>query len=465
MRTIIVKAAVLIILILFLYPCSGVQVNFPPDQGPYTGDYVLIQEPGRYTLEENVSHSYPVGVIITSSSVILDGQGYQIHPGETGGPSAGIWITRADKEGNPVTGVKIQNCTISNEVTGIYVEGSDSSEFPWGSRSSDNTNLNGSDSREIKITKVTISGCRKGIASYDGSRLFIGESEFRDNEGGVYMNGGVPDISDLTVTANSDFGISLHNTTGGEISGCRIEANPGAGIILDSVSGLQIWNNILDNPENIQVMNSGGITLNTDLQNQTNIIHGSVMGGNLWAQGGVPIYVSHQITDEDRNGIGDSPYITDSGLEDHYPLIPPGNGFSPVISSGNQEILPEVTPIPTPLSIITGIHGVISGDTIPAEMKSGTTSQAGLTLLNDGTDDWLDNQAVGIRALGDAASWGPEWMAIPSVVSSKQAYTVNFNITAPHDPGTYELSYQAVRGGQGVSVTFGRPYKKVVSVT
>ncbi|OQB37267.1 MAG: hypothetical protein BWY05_00854 [Euryarchaeota archaeon ADurb.Bin165] len=97
-------------------------------------------------------------------------------------------------------------------------------------------------------------------------------------------------------------------------------------------------------------------------------------------------------------------------------------------------------------------------------MKAGSSYKVNITLLNDGSENWLDLHAVGIRAIGDTALWGPEWIPVPPGINSKQAYTVNFEINAPKIPGTYELSYQAVREGQGVSVTFGRPHKKAVTV-
>ncbi len=97
-------------------------------------------------------------------------------------------------------------------------------------------------------------------------------------------------------------------------------------------------------------------------------------------------------------------------------------------------------------------------------MQTKTSYPVTITIFNDGSDDWLDMHAVGIKATDQAATSGPEWLVIPSIVKSKQSYTFNFELMSPSTPGTYELSYQAARGGQGVSVTFGRPYKKVITV-
>lgn len=449
-----------------MFPSSGTQIQFPPAEGPYTGDYVLIQEPGRYTLENNISHTYPIGVIITSSSVILDGQNKHISSATQDEPSVGIWISRKDKEGNPVTGVKIQNCVITDEITGVYFEGSDSSEFPWGSRGSVDSNMSGGSGREIGMTNTVITGCKTGIAAYDAEKSVISKSELRDNDKGIVITEGSPDITDLVIAGNKGSGITLRDTNGGEVSGCRIEGNADAGIVLDGVTGLKVWNNILDNYANIKTSDSRSILLNTTISNQTNIIKGPVTGGNLWSESGIPVYKSQKISDEDQNGIGDSPYEI-AGLKDHYPLIPSGSAYSMAPVPVESPVLPVKTPVPvsTPFSIITGIHAIIAGDSIPGEMKTNTKYPVELILQNDGSDDWMEMHAIGIRASGDAATWGPEWMPVSSVIPSKQSHTFTFTIQSPSEPGTYELTYQAVRTGQGVSITFGRPYKKVVTVT
>jgi parallel beta-helix repeat protein len=289
-------------------------------------------------------------------------------------------------------------------------------------------------------------------------------SRITANEKGIEISGGTPEIKDVIVSESTASGIFLDKTQGGMITGCRIEGNHGPGILLDHAAGIQIWNNILDNQVNIRNIASEGVLLSQPLSNQTNIIKGPKTGGNLWAQGGIPVYTSQMIPDADQDGIGDIPYI-ESGLIDQYPLIPAGTGFTHK-EMEVHDVAKVVTPAPvsTPFTIITGVHAVITGDSIPSYMQPGRSYKVNITLLNDGSENWLDMHAVGIRALGDTATWGPAWLAVPTGVNSKQSYTIPFELTAPTIPGTYELMYQAVREGQGVSVTYGRPYKKVVTV-
>ncbi|MDD1724264.1 MAG: right-handed parallel beta-helix repeat-containing protein [Methanospirillum sp.] len=441
-------------------------MTFPPDNSN-TGGYVLIDEPGRYTLEHNITHTYPVGVIITSSSVILDGQGFSITPATTGDPSVGVWISLTDKEGKPVTGVTIQNCSVSGEVTGVYAEGIDSSEFPWGTeRHADPDMVQAANTpRDLKLSDLVVENCTTGISSKSVSRPVIRGSEIRYNQNGILVSGGSPEIRELTVSENTGDGIILSETTGGEVTGDLVEDNAGAGIFLDRVSGLVIWNNILDNPVNIRQTGSSSVRLQKERKNQSNIINGVVSGGNLWATGGVPVYSEEGIGDADGDGIGDIPYETGPGLSDLSPLVPSGSGFVPpeVITT---QVTPEntPTPVPTPLSVITGIHAVINGDSIPVEMQSGQTYHVNITITNDGSDDWQVTQGIGIKAEDIAATAGPEWQPVNSVVPSKQSYTLNFDLTAPAEPGTYDLTYVAKREGQGVTVTFGRPYIKTVKV-
>jgi len=465
-RTIV--CAALCMTLFFLYPVHGVSLAFPPESGTYTGDYVLIDEPGRYTLENNITHAYPVGIIITSSSVILDGQGHSIRPAKTNDPSVGIWVALFDSEGKAITGVRIQNLTIQDEVTGIYLEGSDSSEFPWGKDHGSDPSVSDmlTSDRDCTCSDVTITGSRIGFSSKNLKKPVLLSSRISGNEKGIFISGGTPEIRDLVIAENTGSGIYLENTEGGVITGCRIEGNHGPGILLDHAPGIQIWNNILDNQMNIKNIASEGAVLSLSLTNRPNIINGPKTGGNLWVQGGIPVYASQMIPDADQDGIGDIPYI-DAGLIDQYPLIPAGTGFTPQVPAEPEPPVQTQTPVPvsTPFTIITGVHAVITGDSIPSAMQAGKSYQVNITLLNDGSDNWLDMHAVGIRALGDAATWGPAWLPVPSGIHSKQSYTIPFELTAPAKPGTYELMYQAVREGQGVSVTYGRPYKKVVTVT
>lgn len=461
----IVSLLSLFFILISLLPSICTAAPFPPDDYQYTGDYVLITEPGRYSLEKNITHTYPVGVIIASSSVILDGQGNWIKPATTGVPTVGIWITLTDASGELITGVTVRNVKVSDEVVGIYNEGYDSSEFPWGS---DRTGTYLSDiqkMREMTFSDISIENCTIGIVSRDTRRSTIEKSEIEGNKEGVIISNSTPEIKSTIVRNNTRGGITLIRTNDGGISGSKIQNNAGGGLLLEEVTGLTIWNNILDNHDNLFLTGNNEAQLFREPKAAPNIINGGITAGNYWVAGGTEVYEEQGIRDVEGDGIGDSPYIAGPGLSDLYPLVPVGFGaLHAEEPEAVSAVIMPVTPVPTPFSIITGFHAVITADTIPSEMKAGDTAKVSLTLTNAGTDDWLTQQSVGIRALDIAAAWGSEWMQIPSLVQSKQSYTFSFDLHTPQEPGIYELKYQAARGGQGTFATFGRPYIRKITL-
>ena len=456
----ILTVLTLCIMTLCLIPYTMAAINYPNLQNPYNSASILINESGKYTLENNISHSVPIGVTIAASSVFLDCQGYHISPEIKGGPTVGIWISDKDKSGRPVSEIKVTNCTIDDEIVGVYGEGQDSSEFPWG-RYDPKTDFILDNSSEVILTlsKISTNNCTKGIAIHEKDKSLLTNIISKYNRDGIFISTGSTSIRESSIIDNSHTGILLKNTTDCVIAGCRIESISGTGITLEGISGVRIWNNILNNPVNIQQTGSRDIVLNTEKEPGQNIIHGTITGGNFWIINGTPIYDIYKISDQDKDSIGDIPYISEIGVPDKFPLILPGSGFTSI---------PEPTTIPTPyptiLSTLTGIHALISGDTIPGEMEAGRTYQVTITLTNDGSEDWINSLGIGIKTIDQASVYGPKWQQIETFVPSKQTYTFTFTITAPSSPGVYEMAYQAGRAGQGVSVTFGRPYIKKVIV-
>ncbi len=486
-------------------------ILFPPAEGPYSGDYVYITEPGRYTLEQNISHSYPVGVIIAAPSVILDGQGCQISPSGSGSePHIGVWITPRDTAGRLVTGVSIRNLSVSGETYGIYAEG-DTPDFSFGTAPARDS-IGGED-RTLALMQVDASRNRNGIVIKDVDQVGIESVFCRDNTlNGMELTGSAGDISRSVSSGNTANGILVKDVTGITIRESRVEGNGASGIFLERAKDVLIANNILDNPVNLVSSEGSDIRLNDELRPGTSITGSLMKGGNLWAMEGASVYGA-DMTDADNDGIGDLPYDSGTGWVDQYPLLPasfvspssgipvtssepvpdqPASGSSPVLvpltdSPGPAESpapsgtplspisddpvsAPVVAPIPvrTPVSVISGSHAVIIGDTIPSDMKGGETQTVTITLYNDGTEEWLPMHNVGISALDTTASWGEASYVVPlkSPLCSKESYTFTFEIHAPKNPGIYELRYQAGRGfgSGGVEATFGRPYSRTVTI-
>ncbi len=448
-------------------PLTGADspVEFPPAVGPYSGDYVYITEPGRYTLEQNVSHHYPVGVIIAAPSVVLDGQGYSIQPAGEDPSSVGIWIRLTDQSGNPVTGVTIKNVSIEDEGNGIYSEGIDSSIFPWGQdHTADPDAIKAAEStRNLILSGLSITSCHEGVTLSNKSDTKITTSTISDCTGsGVTVTGGRVDVQDSRLINNVESGIILNKSSGSDISSSTIEGNERAGISLNEVNGAKILNNQLHNTQNIE----------RDNQSTDVVISPSPEPGEpertIQTQEKEVRNKSDTLSPvkESKTSTGKNPANLISGVLDLNQTSSPAPilTVNPVVT-----VSPESTPTQdtTPKTIMTGIHAVVSGDSIPKEMKGGSTYPVGLVLVNDGSDDWISQYQIGVMALEDTAEYGPAWIGIPEGVQVKsgQSQTLSFDLRAPSKPGTYTLKYQAARQGTGVQVLFGRAYTKTVTVT
>ena len=435
--------------------------EFPPVQGPYNGDYILITEPGRYTLEHNISHQYPVGIIITSSSVILDGQGYMVRPGTTAStPTVGIWVSLTDRAGKLVSGVSIQNLTLADETSGLYAEGSDSADVPWGrTRSGDAGSTVLSLPQNLVLSDLRVLECDEGIVltNQSGARL-SGISVSGSAGSGITSRGGQIRLTSSSITGNGGFGIDLSGSSDSEITDSTVDQNANGAIRLVQVNGIRL----------------------------VNITHGDdqaiVYGPDSTGVSIIPSEKKEVTAPE--NSAGDifhlnpeSPFIipADEGQKQNKtdPLILITPSPEPVSTPAGEGIeVPSTTPTSTPtlvsppLSIMSGIHATIIGDTIPSEMQTGRAYPAGLQIYNDGSEDWIEQYQVGIMALDEAARYGPGWMPVTGgPVKSGQSQMILFSLMPPAKPGSYTLKYQAAREGSGVQILFGRAYTKAVVVT
>jgi nitrous oxidase accessory protein NosD len=472
------RALSFLILLAVLLVCSVAGTgpgDFPPVQGPYTGDYICITEPGRYSLEHSLTHQYPAGVIIAAPSVILDGQGYSVKPASAGSPpTVGIWICLADSAGNPVTGVTIRNLSIEGEDFGVYAEGSDSSFFSWGkNRSGDPAmaNVTGSP-RSFTLSEMSIQSCGDGITLNGQKGVRVSDLSITGSQGsGITIHDGQAQIIRCSISGSAGSGIRVSGGTGSEISSSSIRESGESGIRLEKVSGITIYDNILDNARNLDAgPENGGIILATSRREVSNIVGGPVSGGNYWAGRGFSLVSAAGGKDQDSDGISDSPYEPAAGISDPLPLLKPGDAVTNGILTINPVSTPfpptEPEPVQAPVSIISGIHAAIIHDTIPPEMNSGASYPVELHLINDGSDDWIPQHQIGIMALEETAKYGPEWMVVtvPGKVESGKTQVVRFTLRAPVKTGTYVLKYLAAREGSGVEVIYGRPYSKTVTV-
>lgn len=434
--------------------------EFPPVQGPYNGDYILITEPGRYTLEHNISHQYPVGIIIMSSSVILDGQGYTVRPGTTAStPTVGIWVSLTDRSGKLISGVSIQNLTLADETFGLYAEGSDSTDVPWGRiRSGDASSTVLSLPQNLALSDLRVLGCDKGIVLTNQSGARLSRISVSGSAGsGITSQSGQIKLSGSSVIGNGGFGIDLSGSSDSEITDSTVDQNTNGVIHLVQVNGIRLVN--------ITHGDGQAIVYGPD-STGVSIVPSEKKDGTIPENSAGDIFHLNP----------DSPFIIPAeGQKQNKtdPLIFITPSPEPVSTpAGEINEGPSTTPTSTPalvsppLSIMSGIHATIIGDTIPSEMHTGRAYPVGLQMYNDGSEDWIEQYQVGIMALDETTKYGPGWLPVTGgPVKSGQSQTIQFSLTSPAKPGSYTLKYQAAREGSGVQILFGRAYTKAVIVT
>ncbi|MBN1167402.1 MAG: right-handed parallel beta-helix repeat-containing protein [Methanospirillaceae archaeon] len=479
------------ILLILLFPAGAEQTGPdtktysypPPSASAYNGDFVTITKPGKYTLERDIIHVNKAGLLIGASSVFLDGMGHTIAPALTGTEEEhiGVVILGYDGAGDPVRGVTITNITISEEKTAVSIGDTSSSPGESGFCES------------VIARNLTISDNEDGIMVYHGRSCGIENNIISNNTGtGLLISGMQTDVTGNTISSN-DIGILVRNADKTTISGNIITGNKKAGLIGEEATSTVIADNILVNTQNILISgDETGYQFFLTPVGATNIVGGTSTGGNAWGTPDKEDLLPPDTSDTDNDGFYDSPVLLTEGLTDQYPLVWSGpdntegtqNSGIVIPAAGKEiteepvipeEITPIATPLPTPVpektvsipkSTISGLHARIIGDTIPDTLAAGTKTDVSLTLYNDGTETWYSDDAIGVHAKEDATLFGPAWIPIPADIrlDSKSETQVHFTLTAKKNPGTYNLVYFAGKQKEGVIVTFGRAYKKQITI-
>jgi parallel beta-helix repeat protein len=123
-------------------------------------------------------------------------------------------------------------------------------------------------------------------------------------------------ISENNITDNRGHGVNLFYSSNNTLWGNNIKSNHSCGICIDDASENRIFhNNIEYNTQQVLFFDPSISTINFwDNGNSS---------GNLWS--------NYKGTDDNQDGIGDSPCIIDSKNQDNYPLMLPW-GDTPLIS-------------------------------------------------------------------------------------------------------------------------------------
>jgi len=204
------------------------------------------------------------------------------------------------------------------------------------------------------VTGNIIENCDDGVVSSDSvSSVIISKNIIRDNAHGMGILFIYAAPHDITITDNNitstTYGIGIHGGYSCVISGNNVIDN-GGGIGLRCSDSLIAENNVTSNGEvgihiggsnnnvsaNYVADNEVGVTFsgstttdnifynNSFIDNDQNVQITSTNYTQVWDNGSVGNYwSSYNGTDNNGDGIGDTPYVIDQNNQDNYPLMEP----------------------------------------------------------------------------------------------------------------------------------------------
>ncbi|MCQ1534572.1 cell surface protein [Methanosarcina sp. KYL-1] len=181
---------------------------------------------------------------------------------------------------------------------------------------------------EIGADRVTFSGFgiegseKAGVYLKGADNCYINNNEISGSEYGIHLENSSRNVMSNNVLSLNEIGIRLEASGKNTIQTNVIAYNYGYGVSLAESTGNQIYDNYFKNVENVEENaenqeNFWSIALTT----KKNIVGGPYIAGNFWADLEDTGY-SETCTDENSNGLCDSPYEVKGGGNDQSPLYP-----------------------------------------------------------------------------------------------------------------------------------------------
>lgn len=201
----------------------------------------------------------------------------------------------------------------------------------------------------VKISGLGITGTKNvyaGIYLSECNNCTIENNKILNNGYGIYLlNSKGNKLSNNVIKNNGEYGILLSTSTNNTLSGNTASDNKDTGIHISTSNGNTltgnnvssndvyglfvcpesddnlIYNNYFNNTVNAKIQNGLGNAYNITKTEGENIVGGSYLGGNFWAEPGGEGF-SDTAVDADGDGIADSEYrLSQSIYSDQLPLV------------------------------------------------------------------------------------------------------------------------------------------------
>lgn len=370
-------------------PSAGNQSNQPPfltfptmtirADGSVTPPTAPLTRNGNtYKFTNNFSGT----LAVEKDNLIVDGGGYTLQGNgsltQTDGTSTFIQITPYGVFLANRANVTIRNLQVFGYINDFHFEGSCSHNLIEGNIITGDSGTGifiRGNATANQITRNTIKGLERSMYLWNSSFNLISENTLKGaSMGDVVCYNGLNDTfsQNLFVGHGLEFyQTSGNNLTGNTFSGCMYAIQGANGAIISrnnltsnsyALYGLAFCkvtgNNIQNNRQGIVNAYNSTFYQNNFINNTLQTAYYSYTGSrssplppNVWDNGTKGNYWSnYNGTDQNGDGIGDTPYIVDANNQDNYPLISPLS-ISVAPPPYTSTITPASTsPAPTPLS-------------------------------------------------------------------------------------------------------------------
>ncbi len=259
-------------------------------------------------LGNNTASNNSVGIILYSNNTLI---------GNTASDNSGIGIYLLFSNNT------LSDNTVSNNIaSGIFLDSQSDNNML-----SNNIVSNNSDGIDIFSSNNTLSsnavsnnGFYGIFLSSSSNNMLSGNNASNNGASGFVLDSNNDNLLGSNIASNNNMdGIDIYYSSNNTLNNNTASNNYYYGIVLESSNKNIFYNNYFNNINDSIIENSTENVWNTTKTLGANIINGSYIGGNVWANPDGTGF-SQTCRDADGDGICDSAYALDANNTDYLPL-------------------------------------------------------------------------------------------------------------------------------------------------